>query len=175
MARYIDEYRGISGHDEPPHGMDPNYRGGYGGMRMGGHPGQAAYGRYRMGHGDDLGGANGAFGMYPGRGMYTGEYEAGYDRPGHRGYEPNWHGGGYDRGVRGGRGGGGVHGWRDDRMVWGRGPGYDQGMGGRTQPGRYDRSMFGHDRGYRPGYANRGVGSGGYSEGWAWGPMRGAR
>lgn len=162
MARYVDEYQGISAHDEPPRGMDPNYRGGYGGMRTRGGHGQAAYGRYRMGHADDLGGERGPFGMYGGRGMYTGEYEAGYDRPAPRGYDRGYQGRGYDRGWQGG----GVHGYADDRMVWGRGPGYDRDMGG---PPR------GHERGYWPGYSNRGLSRGGYSEGWAWGPMRGAR
>ena len=34
MARYVNDYRDISGDPLPPTGMDPNYRGRYRGMRM---------------------------------------------------------------------------------------------------------------------------------------------
>ncbi|HEX2094130.1 MAG TPA: hypothetical protein VHG28_17130, partial [Longimicrobiaceae bacterium] len=64
MARYEDDYygksyRGFSLRPEPigEDSLDPNYRGGYRGMRMqDGYGGQAAYGRYRARHAGDLGG-----------------------------------------------------------------------------------------------------------------------
>lgn len=163
MARYTDEYEGITGGFRQPRGMDPNFRGGYQGMRMGGGPNQAEYGRYRMRHPGDFqgsGGYQGGYGAY-----YTGEggrYAADY--------RPEWHGGGlrdprYDRGL--------MHDFNANSPML------------RSYRGRYGRDMErprhageapgSTHQGYDPRYANRGVSSSGFSEGWARGPMRGAR
>lgn len=167
MARYVGDYQDVSGHGGPARGMDPNYLGHYGGMRMGGGPGQAEYGRYRMRHPRDYDGAGGPFGRYDRDLQYTGEYEAGYDRP---------RGGGYDRGWRGG-----VRDLRRDRETMRgfnanspalRPGGYDREQRG---GGRYDRDLS-RGRGFWQEYANRGIGSGGYAEGpprWGRGGDRG--
>lgn len=157
MARYVDDYQGISGQFERPRGIDPNYRGPYRGMRMRSEPGQAAYGRHRLTHPEDFEGSGGFLGRYGRRGLYTGEFEAGYGGQG---------------------GGGGVRDLRRDRQALRefnanspqlRGEqGYDRDARPRREP------RFPHPRYDRPDYANRGI-AGGYSEGWAWGPMRGAR
>ena len=154
MARYSYDFMGIRGNAGNPRGMDPNYRGGYGGMRMHGDDAQAAYGRHRATHPEDFQGSGGFRGAR----------------------------GGYDRGW----GGGGVRDLRNDPRAmrdfnanspvvryggdYGRRRyGSDYGRGGAP------RRAPEHFQGERFDYANRGLGSGGYGEGWAWGPMRGAR
>lgn len=159
MARYVDDYQGISGHPTRPRGLDPNYREGYGGLRMQGGWGQAEYGRYRFVHEDEMGDRE-WHGFGQRRGLYAGDLDRGYER--------------VRMNPESGRRGGGVRDLRRDRRALrefnasspslGDDRGYD-----------VDRPRRSHDQRYRFGYANRGLPSGGYGEGWAWGPMRGAR
>lgn len=165
MARYYDDFQGIIGHDLPGRGMDPNYRGAYRGMRMGGDRYQAAYGRYRLSHADDFGGSGGFRGRYGVHPAPRGGWPA---RQGRELFEQ-------------GRGGGGVRDLRYDRELLHE---FNANSPSLERGGRYDR---GHlqplPRGAAPwsrgrgqmGYSNRGMSDAGYSEGWAWGPMRGAR
>lgn len=167
MARYSHEFmdmeadpRGWRG------GADPNYRGGYRGARMHGDHQQAAYGWHRWRHETDLEGSGGYMGRYdqPERSMREGGW-----RPPHRGYDAGWEGGGVrdlrhdPRAMRDFNAHSPVVRYGGD---YGR-PRYDDGPRGRRLPGHYQGERF--------DYANRGIGSGGYGEGWAWGPMRGAR
>lgn len=166
MARYSHEFMGIRGDPRDTRGMDPNYRGGYRGMRMHGYDDQAAYGWHRWTHDEDFEGSGGYMGRSnpPERAMY----EGGYRRPR----------GAYDRGW----GGGGA---RDPRFV----RDFNANSPVVRYGGDYDRPRYGeefrrrnapqprpgHFQGERFDYANRGINSGGHSEGWAWGPMRGSR
>lgn len=164
MARYVDDYQGIVGHDVAPRGMDPNYRGGYGGMRMGGGRAQAEYGWYRMRHPDDFEGSGGFAG-------FSGRYD--------RAMKPRqlYHG----AVQHGGRGDGGVRSLRYDRELLrdfnANSPALSR------ERGRYDveqrrplpRGISPWSRRQEPGYSNRGIVDAGYAEGWAWGPMPGAR
>jgi hypothetical protein len=152
MARYVDEYQGIAARDMPARGMDPNFRGAYGGMRMHGGPYQAEYGRHRMRHPGDFerwGGAMGAGERRMPRGA------------------ADWRGGvrdiRYDREL--------LHDFNANS------PALQRGRGGRDlEPRRpLPRGIAPWSRPGRAGYSNRGISDGGYSEGWAWGPMRGAR
>ena len=155
MARYVDDYQGISGHRDRARGMDPNYRGGYGGMRMRAEEGQAAYGAYRVTHPQAFQGSGGVAGRYAPR------HGSGRPERGQGGYDREW-------------GGGGVRELRRD-------PDAMREFNARS-PMLRDR---GYDREQRPlgrgperdrfGYSNRGISSAGYAESWAWGPMRGAR
>lgn len=163
MARYVDDYQGIPGHATEPRGMDPNYRGGYRGMRMGADPGQGAYGWYRWRRQRDLEGEGG----FAGRGS---PYDHGYrGGPGHF----------YDWETRGG---GGLRDPRYDRDFLRGFNAYtpDYRREGRWE-GRYARDyrgpggpIPGNER-YRSGYANRGIGSGGFSEAWQHRPAHGSR
>lgn len=169
MARYVDDYRGIIGHDVPGRGMDPNYRGGYEGMRMRGGPSQAEYGWYRALHPGDFAGAGGSGGFGPRRGPL--------------GLPPAEARMGPTRGPQGphGWGEGGVRNSRYDRELL-----HDFNANSPAlarERGRYDleqrrplpRGVSPWRTANRPGYSNRGMSDAGYSEGWAWGPMRGAR
>lgn len=162
MARYTDEYEGITGGFRPPRGLDPNYRGGYHGMRMEGGPEQAEYGRYRLRHRDDFQGVGGFDGGYSG--YYGGRRER--SAPDHY-PEREW--GGlrdprYDREF--------IRDFNANSPVLRRGGRYgsemERGRGPDDAPGR---THWGYD----PRYANRGLSSSGFGEGWARGPMRGAR
>jgi hypothetical protein len=157
MARYESDFSGIGGGFGRPRGRDPNYRDGYQGMRMSGGRGRAAYGSHRMWRAEDLEDAGGFAGI---------------------------HGGHPDRRQRGRDPQSGVHDPFNDpaflRQFNAYGP-HSQG------PRRgYGHEMVRRDsypaerswsppRLYRPGYTNRGITDAGYSEGWARGPMRGAR
>ena len=166
MARYVDDFQGIIGHDLPGRGMDPNYRGAYGGMRMAGGGYQAAYGRYRLGHAEDFGGSGGF------RGRYGGATGPGIGRPRGGGpgrYDREWSGGGvrnirYDREL--------LHEFNANSPALRRGGRYDM---EHLRPLPRGVAPWSRGRGERPDYSNRGVSDAGYSEGWAWGPMRGAR
>lgn len=169
MARFVDRYQEISGHHEPPRGMDPNYRGRYRGMRMGAEPGQGAYGWYRWRHADELGG-NGGF---PGRspGAKQGRHDA-YDSHLRRPRSYDWE-----------LGGGGVRDARYDRQLLHDFNANSPALRGEGRPqGRYGVDY--RQRGSHPiprptenrfGYTNRGIGSAGFSESWAPSPGRGAR
>lgn len=152
MARYVDEYQGIAARDMRARGMDPNFRGAYGGMRMQGGPYQAQYGRYRMRHPGDFEGSGGLLG-------------AGERRISRGGFDP---------------GNGGVRNLRYDRELLhdfnANSPALQRGVGRDLEPRRpVPRAVAPWSRPGRAGYSNRGISDGGYSEGWAWGPMRGAR
>lgn len=179
MARYVDDYRGIIGHDTAARGMDPNYSGGYRGMRMGGSGYQAAYGRYRLEHAEDFGGSGGFRGRSGpaslagggrtraphGVARYDREMEA---RRAH-GYDSGWESGG-------------VRDLRYDRDLLRE---FNANSPGLRTGGRYDRehvrrlphgvAPWSRGRGNWEEYSNRGLTDAGYSEGWARGPMRGAR
>ena len=163
MARYVDDYQGIPGHASAPRGMDPNYRGGYRGMRMGGDPGQGAYGMYRWRHQRDLEGEGG----FTGRGS---PYDAGYRGGPRRFYDFETRGGGglrnprYDRDF--------LRGFNAYSPEYRREEGRERGYGGdyRAEGG----PIPSHDR-YRFGYTNRGLGSGGFSEAWQHRPAHGSR
>lgn len=169
MARYVDDYQGIVGHDVPPRGMDPNFRGVYGGMRMRGGRGQAEYGRYRLQHPEDFGGSGGFAGRYGAHGVAPGRRREVPREPG-VGYGREWGSGGvreirYDREL--------LHDFNANSPALEprRGP-YDVDTRSRLRRGvaPWSRGPGGH-----PWYSNRGISDAGYSEGWAWGPMRGSR
>lgn len=177
MARYVDDYRGIIGHHTAPAGMDPNYGGRYRGMRMDGSGYQAAYGRYRLEHAEDFGGSGG----FRGRSAW-----APVSGGGRRGGTPA--GARYARELEGagrydtGWGTGGVRDLRYDRELLRE---FNANSPALQRGGRYDRehlrrlprgvAPWSRARGNWEEYSNRGVTDAGYSEGWAWGPMRGAR
>jgi len=167
MTRYQHEFMGIPAGSWTPRGMDPNYRGGYRGMRMRGDDRQAAYGWHRWTHEEDFAGSGGFLGRVDRPLRPSGE--GGYRRP-PAAYDRDWEGGGV-RDLR-----------RDPRAMRefnANSPALhpEEGYG----PARYDDfarrrgPLPGHYHGERFDYANRGLSSGGYGEGWAWGPMRGAR
>jgi hypothetical protein len=163
MARYIDEFVGISAGFRAPSGADPNYRDGYAGMRMIGGRGRAAYGAHRLSREEDLGTA-GRFGglLVSGRGGI---------RP-HS--DPRWE-----------ESGGIGASYRDPRLLHdfnAHSPAYlDDDQRSRSGHGlergrRYVRAPgWSPRRAYHPRYTNRGVTDAGYSEGWARGSMPGAR
>ena len=162
MARYETDFIGMPGLFRNPSGLDPNYSGGYGGMRMAGGGGRAAYGSHRLFHQRDLETEGGFRGIHGGAG-----------RGGRQRFDPTWE-------VRGGvrdhyRDGGVLREFNANSPqfagpIRGR---YDREMGDRQRflPER----QWSPPRTYRPGYSNRGMTDAGYSEGWAFGPMRGAR
>jgi hypothetical protein len=168
MARYIHDYRDISGEDLPARGMDPNYRGRYRGMRMQADPGQGAYGWYRWRHAGDLG-ENGGFG---GRG-YPQDERVRYDRDfgARRFYDWEMHGGGglrnprYDREF--------LRDFNSESQAY-RGEGRHEGRYGVDYRERGGHPVHGDPR-YRFDYGNRGLASGGFSEAWQHRPGRGSR
>jgi hypothetical protein len=99
MSRYATEFGGLPNVGEP-RGMDPNYRGGYGGMRMGSGYGRAAYGEHRFLRSGDLESAGGFYGIHSGSG-------ADYRHPQERGA--------YDRGWS--ERGGVRDSYRDERLI----------------------------------------------------------
>jgi len=162
MERYEDEFMGIPGGFAEARGLDPNYRDGYGGMRMRGGNGRAAYGDHRLMRAQDLETEGGFGGIHPIRDDGYLERIAG-----------RWE----DEGGVGDP-------FANPRLLRdfnAHSPEY-----GPPRPFRYDQEMEGSQRrmrerdwsprrAYREGYTNRGVTDAGYSEGWAYGPMRGAR
>ncbi|MEX2584360.1 MAG: hypothetical protein WD766_13915 [Gemmatimonadota bacterium] len=161
MARYEREFSGMPAYFRGAQGMDPNYVEGYHGMRMQGGRGRAAYGAHRYQQREDLG-TEGGYGGIHGRG--------GAER--YPRLHPEWEESG---GVR--------DPYRNRGMMQdfnSRSPSFAR------PPSRYDREIDERQRflperqwmprgTYRPGYTNRGITDAGYSEGWAFGPMRGAR
>lgn len=142
---YEHDFMGIPANIRGNRGMDPNHRGGYGGMRMRGDGWQAAYGEYRWRHGHELGGQHGP------RGRYERDF-----RPLPRGY---------DRGIAGG----GVRARRDPEMIrtFNAESEYLREGGHRDRGASYDRGLRGgprHRLGNDPGYTNRGLSSAGYGE-----------
>jgi hypothetical protein len=167
MTRYQRDFAGIRGAGEA-RGMDPNFRNGYGGMRMGGGNGRAPYGAYRWDRARDLETWGGFEGWGPdGRGRGG----AGRGRPE---FHP-------DVEQRGGL----RSPYGDERILREfntRSPELSRNRGrtrygGEMEPrerGPVDRP-WSPQRDFRPEYSNRGVTDAGYSEGWARGPMPGAR
>lgn len=199
MPRYEDDYRGgsfrgFSMRPEPIErdSMDPNYRGGYQGMRMNpGAGGQAAYGRYRQLRERDLGGSGGFRGEEPptrydprtgtyhrgGTGGYDRDYAGARERGGWHGYDPGPRRG-YDRDARIVENGG-VRGdnrylrqYNSESPTLRGGGAYDRGYGraegspgGGPGRGPYDRDMHQRDANRYGGYS-----SGGFGERWLPGP-----
>lgn len=155
MSRYEYEFSGIPARFVQPQGADPNYRGGYGGMRMHGREGRAPYGSHRLTHPGDMDGWGGFGGIHeetrrPGRSGW--DFGEAVGHPDIRGREMIREFNAYSPALQ------------------------------RTEPGRLerrDRSARDRDwtvpRDYRPEYTNRGIGDSGYSEHWARFPMRGGR
>jgi hypothetical protein len=169
MSRYQRDFAGIPSRAEAT-GMDPNFQEGnpYGGMRMRGGRGRAAYGAHRWDREPDLetwGSFHGVHG--PGRPF-------GGSRSRRPDPHPEWE-------ISGGM----RNPFTDERQQRdfdsrsrlpersGPPPRYGRDLE-RREGGPIDRS-WSPARGFRPGYSNRGVTDAGYSEGWARGPMRGAR
>ena len=160
MARYATDFEGIPGGFAAPTGMDPNYRDGYHGMRMRADPRQAAYGAHRRTRRSDLGTAGGFDGIH--------------DAP-----EFDWITPGPD-----GSPGGVRDPFTDDEFLRdfdARGQRYAPDPASsstdRELPVRQARDWerpHGMDP-HETGYSNRGMPPAGYGEGWARGPMRGAR
>ncbi|MQA90519.1 MAG: hypothetical protein GEU90_09815 [Gemmatimonas sp.] len=157
MARYESEFDGMPALFTQPRGLDPNFRGGYGGMRMRDVWGRAAYGDYRLRH------------------QYELETEGGYCGI-HRGL-----GGPRTRTPRAWEESGGLVDPRVRRAIEefdARGPRYAGPP--RQRRARYDMDISTPTRGrphagYEPRYTNRGVTPGGYGVGWAYGAMPGSR
>ena len=158
MARYEEEFAGMPARARPPTGVDPNFRGGYGGMRMHGGYGRAAYGAHRMDHLHDLEGSGGYGGIHPGGPPQR-----------WRGYDRDWHEMG---GVRRFRDPHFLHEYNANSPALRR-----RGYGAEMEPVRepWPVQTWEHQGRYRPGYSNRGMSDGGYSEPWAHFPMRGGR
>ena len=163
MARYVHDFRDISGDPLPPTGADPNYRGRYRGMRMGADPGQGAYGWYRWRHAGELG-------RGPGNDQgYVRGYDGGYQA--RRFYDWELHGGGGLRNPRYDREflrdfNANSQAFRDEGRREGRYGGDYRQRGGYPLP-RDTRDRF--------GYTNRGLSSSGYSEAWQHRPGHGSR
>jgi len=164
MGRFQKDFAGISG-DVETRGLDPNYRGPYGGMRMEGGGGRAAYGAHRWIRSQDLetwGGFDGVDGGQDGRGTPE--------------LHPEWEESGSVRGPG-----------REERIIRdfnANSPELSEEVrGARDQPEaeqvRDDRGHVERDwsppRGFRQGYSNRGITDAGYSEGWARRTNRGGR
>jgi hypothetical protein len=161
MARYEREFSGMPALFTSPRGLDPNFEDGYGGMRMSGGRGRAAYGAHRFGHRYDLE-TEGGFG-----GIHGGSAQRGYRR------DPAWeaHGGVVDPYM--GRRPLDDFNAMSPRYAGPRRYRYDSGMDDRQR--HLPEPRWTPSRAYRSGYTNRGVTDAGYSEGWAFGPMRGSR
>lgn len=157
MARYENEFNGIPARFSEPHGADPNYTGGYGGMRMRGWGGRAPYGEHRAHHLDDLGGSGGFGGIH--RGVQPVPA---------RGYDREWQEETDQRPFRN---------QRMMREFNSNSPALRRGYG-REMEGPRERAPqrdWAIQRGYRQGYSNRGMSDAGFSENWARFPMRGGR
>lgn len=173
MARYVDDYHGIVGHDTSPDGMDPNYRGRYRGMRMGGDRHQAAYGWYRLQHPNDFGGSGGFRGRTPAGNQHRLGRGDRYDQGARGGpsvrYDADWQSGGvrnlrYDREL--------LRDFNANSPALQRAGSYDDEHLSRLPRGV---APWSRGRGGWLGGSNRGITEAGYGESWAWGPMRGAR
>lgn len=155
MARYEYEFNGITARFVEPDGLDPNYRRGYGGMRMRGRDGRAPYGSHRLTHPIDLDGSGGFGGIHEERG---GAAREGWD----------W---GEGQGHFGQR--------RQERLrsFNANSPGLEGGYASDRdrRERRAPERTWAVPRTYRPGYSNRGMPDPGYSEAWARFPMRGGR
>lgn len=195
MARYEDDYyrrsyRGFSMRPQPVRGdsLDPNYAGGeYHGNRMdSGYGWQAAYGRHRLNHAQDLG----RFGGYDGIEHRdwrllgdSGTYEPvrGYDRGYRHRDEEYWHGyevpnprRGYDRDQRVVEDGGVrrdnryLHDYNADSPAFRYGGAYDRSFGhAEGAPGRRPgEGPYGDDRFERDANRYGGKSSGGFTERW---------
>ncbi|MEX2571150.1 MAG: hypothetical protein WD737_07570 [Gemmatimonadota bacterium] len=163
MARYEREFMGIPAEFTEARGMDPNHSGHYRGMRMGSGQGRAAYGAHRLVHERDLGTEGGFAGLH-------GRSDDARARP----FDPRWndHGGVGDPSRRGRL----LHDFNANSPMYARPsprPRYGRELE-RRERFLLERAWL-PSRQYRPGYSNRGMTEGGYSEGWARGPMRGAR
>lgn len=153
---------------------DPNWRGGYRGMRMHGEGRGAPYGWHRMTHAGDLE----DFGGFRGHGEprvtpFFHRYDRDLRTREDRGLR------GYDRALRDASGGAqrSLYDREYLRDFNSRSPGLGaSGQGGRPGGQRYDRGLRpgragspgGSEvarRGFDPEYANRGRGSGGYTDG----------
>lgn len=186
MARYEREYgESMRGFDMRPgrsgvRGADPNYRGGYGGLRMEpGYGGQAAYGWHRATHRDELGGYGGYRGVdrrydqmggYRTNPVYNGEYENQYGSRGHnirRGYD-NGYGPGGDGGVRGDTRYLGQYNSHSPGIQNAPGRGYDRNFGWAPGPeqGGGRAASGGRDPRHEPlrEHGSNGYNSGGFSE-----------
>ena len=165
MARYINDFRGMSGAPRPAQGHDPNYRGGYRGMRQGADPGQGAYGWYRRQHPFDLeGSASRGEAMLSGYNTYDRNFRQG------RFYDWEMHGGGglrnprYDRNF--------LRSFNANSQAY-RNEGRFEGRYGTDYRERGDHPMG--DSAYRFDYGNRGLNNSGFSEAWQHRPGHGSR
>lgn len=162
MTRYIRDFMGIPAAPTQAHGQDPNYAEYYRGMRMISRDGRAGYGAHRLVHQRDLETEGGFHGHY-----HDPQYRGGRD------FDPRWE-------MIGGVEDAQTHA-RLLREFNASGPFYAD----PEQPGAYSEAVrrrgdhapeLWTPRGdFRPEYGNRGLTDAGYSEGWARGPMRGAR
>ncbi len=162
MARYEKEFMGMPANFEGASGLDPNFGDYYRGMRMGSDGRRAAYGAHRLVRRQDLGTEGGFFGRFGGR------------PGGARDYDPRWERDGM------------VHDSAEDPGLLhhynANSPRFAEPHGDEEAHRRAERNekmlpepAWMARRAYNPRYSNRGVSDAGYSEGWAHGPMRGAR
>jgi len=156
MSEQIEEFVGIAAVFREPTGLDPNFDGGYRGMRMGAGWGRAAYGAHRRDREWDLESVGGFGGIHPSSGPPVGEQRweehgrvaPAFDEPGllrdfnaaSPALESTSEAGALERREK----------------VLPERPWMPQGVA-------------------QPGYGNRGLAPGGYSEAWARWPMRGGR
>jgi hypothetical protein len=155
MARYEREFVGMPAEFRDSHGLDPNYRNGYHGMRMLGGYGRAAYGNHRLYHERDLEREGG----FPGsRGAARGFQP---DDP--RLYDPSWEMRDRDHSPYQARRA--MHDF-DSRSPMYADPkmrgGYDAGYGGGPRP----EPAWSPRRFVRPGHPDRGFTDAGYGEHW---------
>jgi hypothetical protein len=172
MASYESDYGDIRAAGGAPRGLDPNYRGGYGGMRMRGSQHQAPYGFYRQHHTAELEHLE-SHGRRPG--PYDRELAPPRTRPDH----PTR----YDRETPPD---GAVHDWRErpdairhynanSPILRDGGRREDHQVASAGRELRRGRQPYGTDGRPRGDYGNRGLSGSGFSEPWARGPMPGSR
>ena len=153
MARYEYEFSGIPARFVEPSGMDPNYRGGYRGMRMSGRDGRAPYGSHRIAHPGDMEGWGGFGGIHEGRVPTAGwDWGEGHSHYGARRTQL-------------------IREFNANSPALRRQSPSDEDRRQRQLPER-DWAV---PRNYRPGYSNRGLSDSGFGESWARFPMRGGR
>jgi hypothetical protein len=161
MTRFDRDFEGIPASAVLTEGLDPNYRGGYRGMRMTASSGQAAYGAHRLSHIRDLETAGGFGGIHgPNElddggsllppGGHTGGVRPFSDAEMMRDFD--------SRGER----------YATDRY----GPHPQESRAPSDSEGVEDWTLA---RPHEPDYGNRGMPPAGFSESWARGPMPGSR